>query len=186
MTATAKKTYTVEEYLELEKRAEIRYECEDGALIATAGEKRRHNHIGLNAVAALREIALGRGCEITFETIKLRSRDTRFRYPDVMVSRVPGEDEYVLEHPCFVAEVLSPSTELTDTTRKLHEYTKIPSLIRYAVISQDERLVIVYKRVNDHFEVETLSDGPINIPCLETNLVLAQIYAGIAFADASA
>lgn len=183
MTATAKKTYTVEEYLELEKRAEVRHEYEDGALIAMAGEKRRHNRIGLNIVAALREIVLGQSCEIVFETVKLRSRDTRYRYPDVMVSCAPGDDEYVLENPCFVAEVLSPSTELTDTTKKLDEYTKISSLTRYAIISQDEPLVVVYKRVDDRFEVETLTDGGFAIPCLETNLMLEQIYAGLEFAE---
>jgi hypothetical protein len=60
---------------------------------------------------------------------------------------------------------------------------KLPSVTRYAIISQDERLVIVYKRVNDRFEVETLSDGAFDIPCLETNLTLEQIYAGIVFGD---
>lgn len=185
MTSTAKKTYTVEEYLDLEKHAEVRHEYEDGVLIAMAGEKRRHNRIGLNIVFALREIVLERGCEIVFETVKLRSRGTRYRYPDVVVSCAPGDDEYILENPCFVAEVLSPSTELTDTTKKLDEYTKIPSVTRYAIISQDERLVVVYKRVNDRFEVETLTDGAFDIPCLETKLSLDQVYAGIGFGDSS-
>jgi Uma2 family endonuclease len=186
MTATAKKTYTVEEYLELEKHSDTRHEYEDGLLIAMAGEKRRHNRIGLNIVAALRETVLERDCEIVFETVKLRARDTRYRYPDVMVSCAPGEDDYFLENPCFVVEVLSSSTKLTDTTKKLDEYLKLPSVTRYAIISQDERLVIVYKRVNDRFEVETLSDGAFDIPCLETNLTLDQIYAGIVFVDVAA
>lgn len=117
----AKKTYTVEEYLELERHADARHEYEDGALIAMAGEKRRHNRVAGNIYAVLREIAMGRGCEVTFEAVKLRSRDTRYRCPDVMVSCAPGDDEYILENPCFVAEVLSPTTELTDTTKKLDE-----------------------------------------------------------------
>ncbi len=186
MTATVKKTYTVEEYLELEQHSDTRHEYEDGVLIAMAGEKRRHNRIGLNIVAALREVVIERNCEIVFETVKLRARDTRYRYPDVMVSCAPGEDDYFLENPCFVVEVLSSSTKLTDTTKKLDEYLKLPSVTRYAIISQDERLVIVYKRVNDRFEVETLSDGAFDIPCLETDLTLEQIYAGIVFVDAAA
>ena len=63
-------------------------------------------------------------------------------------------------------EVLPPITERTHTTKKPDEYTKISSVTRYAIISQDERLVVVYKRVNDRFEVETLSDGAFDIPCV--------------------
>jgi Uma2 family endonuclease len=42
MTAIAKKSLTVEEYLALEKASETRHEFIDGVMVAMAGETRRH------------------------------------------------------------------------------------------------------------------------------------------------
>jgi Uma2 family endonuclease len=176
------KKISVSEYLELEKHSEVRHEFVDGELLAMAGEKRRHNRIAGRIYAALLETAITRDCEIAFETVKIRTRDTRIRYPDIAVSCAPGTDEYFLENPCFIAEVLSSTTEKTDLTLKLDEYKNLPSLERYALVSQDRRFVVLYKRVLDHWEVVTLDDqGEIDLPCLATSLTLEQIYAGIGF-----
>lgn len=45
--------------------------------------------------------------------------------------------------------------------------------------------MVVYERVNDRFEVETLTEGGFEIPCLETSLSLDQIYAGVSFEEVS-
>jgi Uma2 family endonuclease len=67
-------------------------------------------------------------------------------------------------------------------TLKSDEYKNLPSLERYALVSQDRRFVVLYKRVLDHWEVVTLDDqGEIDLPCLGTTLTLEQIYAGIGF-----
>lgn len=173
---------SVSDYLELEKCSEVRHEFVDGEILAMAGEKRRHNRIAGRIYAALLETAIARDCEIAFESVKIRTRGTRIRYPDIAVSCAPGNDEYFLENPCFIAEVLSSTTEKTDLTLKLDEYKNLPSLERYALLSQNQRFVVLYKRVLDHWEVITLEDkGEIDLPCLETTLTLEQIYAGIRF-----
>ena len=85
-----------------------------------------------------------------------------------------------LEYPCFIAEVQSDSTAETDNGTKLEEYTKIPSLQRYAIISQKTRQVVVYKRNAEIWTFEVLlENGEIDIPCLETTLSLDQIYADL-------
>jgi Uma2 family endonuclease len=72
---------------------------------------------------------------------------------------------------------LSDSTKATDFTAKLDEYKKLPTLERYIMIAQDERVAVLYKRVGDHWEVETLTgEGEIDIPCLSTSVLLEQIY----------
>jgi Uma2 family endonuclease len=182
MAATLEKKLSLAEYLELEKRSEVRHEFVDGKILAMAGEKRRHNRISGRIYAALLETAMTRDCEIAFESVKIRTRGTRIRYPDIAVSCAPGTDEYFLENPCFIAEVLSSTTEKTDLTLKLDEYKNLPGLERYALVSQDRRFVVLYKRVLDHWEVVTLEDqGEIDLPCLDTTLTLEQIYAGISF-----
>ena len=120
----------VETYLELEKSSEVRHEYVDGELLAMAGATRRHNRIAGNAYAVLREIALTRGCEVVIENVKTSTRDTRIRYPDVMVSCAPGDNPYFLENPCLNIEVLSESTQATDSGPKLDVYTRLPSLER--------------------------------------------------------
>jgi Uma2 family endonuclease len=182
----APKLLSVEEYLELEKTSEVRHEYVDGELIAMAGEKRRHNRLALRFVILLEDALQKRQCELVVEGVKLRTRTTRFRYPDVMISCAPGDDEYFLDNPCFIAEILSDTTAHTDLTKKLDEYKKLPTLERYALVSQSSPFVILYKRVSEHWEVETLDgEGEIDIPCLETKMTLEQLYQGISFETAT-
>ncbi len=101
----------------------------------------------------------------------------RYRYPDVVVSCETSPDEYFIVAPCFIAEVQSDSTNETDNGAKLDDYTKIPSLQRYAIISQKTRQVVLYKRLGDTWSFTVLlENGEIDIPCLNTTLSLEQIY----------
>ena len=180
MTAVAAKTITVEEYLEAERRSEIKHEFVDGTLLPMPGTTRTHGHIVANTLVTLRPTVLARGCEIQASNVMTRTKGTRYRYPDIVVSCVPGSDPYLLENPCFIAEITSDSTADTDHGRKLEEYTKLPSLERYTIISQSQRFVIVYKPVNNAWTFETHSDaGEFEIPCLAVSLSLDQIYAGV-------
>jgi Uma2 family endonuclease len=180
----APRTMSVEEYLAFEKTSEIRHEYVDGELLAMAGEKRRHNRLALRFVVLLNTVVEEKGCELAIEAIKLQTRTTRFRYPDVMVSCAPGDDEYFLANPCFIVEVLSESTATSDLTKKLDEYKNLPSLERYALVSQNSPFVIIYRRINQRWEVETLDgEGEIDIPCLGVSLTLVQIYQGINFQE---
>jgi Uma2 family endonuclease len=176
------KIINVEAYLELEKSSEIRHEYIDGELLAMAGEKLQHNDIVANIIEALRPIARAKKCRLQFETVKLQVKSTRYRYPDVMVSCAPGDNPYFLENPCFIIEVLSESTQATDTGPKLDEYTRLPSLERYVMVEQDRRVVRIYRRTPEGWLFESLEDeGEIEVPCLETKLTLEQVFAGIEF-----
>jgi Uma2 family endonuclease len=107
---------------------------------------------------------------------KVRTRSTRYRYPDVVVSCAPGDDNYFLENPCLLVEVLPQSIE------KLDEYLKLEGLQRYVLVDQKTKRVIVYARAVQGWMVEVLdSDGQFDVPCLETNVTLEQIYAGVNF-----
>jgi Uma2 family endonuclease len=170
VSVSAAKTLTLEEYLTLEQTSETRHEFVDGMMIAMAGEKRRHNYLVRSFVLWLEAIARQQSCELAIGGVKVRTKVNRVRYPDVVISCAPGDDEYFIENPCFIAEVLSASTEHTDLFTKLDEYKQLPSLERYAVISQDSRGAVLYKRVNSHWEVETLTEGEIDIPCIQTTI----------------
>jgi Uma2 family endonuclease len=178
------KRYTVEEYLELERASDVRHEYVDGQILAMAGEKRTHEDIVLNFVSALRSIALAKDCLLYTTNIKLRTKSTKYRYPDVIVSCAPGDDPYFIENPCLIVEVLSESTANTDHNDKLEEYTRLPSLQRYALVDQTVRRVILYKRTESGWVLEILEEGSFDVPCLDVSVNVDQVYAGVPFKDA--
>lgn len=182
MSQMLEKPLTVEEYLEFERKSETRHEYVDGQLLAMAGEKRKNNRIALNFVVLLSKIADDKLCEVVSQGVRIRTRKTRYRYPDFAVSCAPGEDPYFLENPCLVVEVLSSTTEHTDFGKKLDEYTQIPSLQRYVLVSSDERFAVIYKRIGEQWVVQSLEqDGEFDVPCLDVTLTLEQIYDGVVF-----
>ncbi len=176
---TTLKRYTVEEYLELERTSDVRYEYVDGQILAMAGEQRRHHKIVRNIARVLDEAADAHGCEVALEAIKLRTKSTKYRYPDVIVSCAPGDDPYFIENPCLIVEVLSESTANTDHNDKLEEYTRLPSLQRYALVDQNVRRVILYKRTESGWVLEILENGSFDVPCLQTSVNVDQVYAGV-------
>jgi Uma2 family endonuclease len=180
MTALAKPTMTVQEYLEAEQHSEVRHEYVDGLLLEMPGTTRTHGNIVKNIIKALDDIANARGCELQSVDIITRTDKSRYRYPDIVISCNPGQESRVLQNPCFIAEVTSDSTADTDHGKKLEEYSRIPSLERYAIISQSERLVVVYDLRDGARTFEVLSEqGEFEVPCLETRLSLEQIYANV-------
>lgn len=178
--ATISSLVSVEEYLNLEQTSDIRHEYVDGQLLAMAGESQEHEEIVLNVVEALRPIAKAKGCRLYTKNIKLHVTQKRYRYPDVMILCKDKTETGIETEPCFVLEVLSDSTAQTDLSDKLTEYTAMPSVERYAIVSQTARLVILYLRSDDGWKVKTLENkGDIDIPCLNTSLSLGQLYEGV-------
>jgi Uma2 family endonuclease len=164
MTAALEKRLTEREYLELEERSEIRHEFVDGEMVAMAGESQAHNDIAGAIYAALLPTARTKRCRIAIEGIRVRVPNGRVRYPDVFVACPPSGDRFIEENPCFIIEVLSPSTAATDRITKLDEYTSLSSLERYVLVEQDRRFVIVYRRTLEGWLYQTFQDGVLDIP----------------------
>ena len=182
MTGLLEAKISVQDYLELEKVSELKHEYVDGELIEMSGTKKNHNKVIQNIVVALNRLARDKGCDLYAESIKLQTTPSKFRYPDVMLSCQPSQDDYLEFAPYFLAEILSDSTEITDYGAKVREYLALPSLQTYAIIAQTERLIVVYQRDEKGWRYQSLTEGQLEIPCLETSLALEAIYEGIAFA----
>ena len=180
MTAIATRKISVQEYFELEQRSEVRHEYVDGTLIEMPGATREHSDIVLNMVESLRPVARAKGCELHAESIITLVRVDRYRYPDIVVSCAPGTDRRSIINPCFLAEVTSGSTADVNNGKKLEEYLSLPSLERYAIISQVSRFVVVFRRENGVRTFETFDgSGEFDSPCLGVSLSLDQIYANL-------
>lgn len=138
-----------EDYLAEEREVAIRSEYVDGLVYAMAGASETHNTIA-SSFHALIETHLRDGCRVWQSDMKtvIHNKGQRFAYyPDIMAACGENTDDpYVRTNPLLIIEVLSDSTERTDLKEKFDNYTAIPSLLEYVVVSQDVPLVRLWRR----------------------------------------
>lgn len=142
-------TISFTDYLAGERDVDFRSEFVDGHIYAMAGASETHNTLSASFFLAIGNY-LTDDCRAWQSDMKVigknEGKDFAY-YPDIMAAC--GEntgDQYARTNPILIAEVLSPSTQRTDLTEKLYNYTSIPSLIEYVLISQDVPLVRLYRR----------------------------------------
>ncbi len=138
-----------EDYLSGERDVAVRSEYVDGLVYAMAGASETHNTIAMSFAAAI-DNQLKDGCRVWQSDMKvlIRKQEQAFSYyPDIMAAC--GEnttDPYIRTNPILIVEVLSDSTERTDLKEKFDNYTSLPSLLEYVVVSQDVPLVRLWRR----------------------------------------
>lgn len=182
MTAIAERRLSAQEYLELERRSQVRHEFEDSMQIPVPGASKTHSRIVFNITVSLAQAVLASGARLHQGDTQLLTASGRFYYPDVMIVLADNADPCLEETPCFIAEVLSKSTESADRGAKLEAYCKIATLERYILIDKDSHFVTVYARDDDGWRVAFLQGtGSVEISCLKATLNLEQIYSGIEF-----
>jgi Uma2 family endonuclease len=150
---------SVENYLELEQRDEVRHEYVSGATYAMVAGTARHNQIALTISSALRSHLNDKPCTVFMSDMKVRVENV-FYYPDVMVVCSPINPNSLFQTaPVLLVEVLSKSTESKHRLEKLVAYQSIPTVKEYALVSQDKVSVDIYRRKGDSWELESLSYG---------------------------
>ncbi len=146
---TPKKTYTLEEYRQLEETADFRNEYHDGEIIPMTDGSINHNRIIGNIFAYLKFALRGKNAEVFMTDLRLWiPRYRRGTYPDVMViSGEPvfndGRNDEIL-NPSLIVEVLSKSTQEYDKGDKFRFYRSIPEFSEYLLVSQYEFYVEQY------------------------------------------
>lgn len=110
-----------------------------------------------------------------------------FYYPDVSVC-CDGNDrnELFLTRPCFIFEILSPSTASIDRREKRASYCTLESLREYVIVDQDQPRVEIYRREAGGWQGYLLNqpDDVVESSCLGLRLTLSQIHAGVEFPPA--
>ena len=106
------------------------------------------------------------------------------RYPDLLVKAVGGDSKALAtDEPLLIAEILSPSSFASDFGPKVTDYTAIPSLLHYLVLSQDEPRAWLWSRTDGAFGEAVMhvgADAVLPLAGFELTLALAEIYRGIA------
>jgi Uma2 family endonuclease len=180
---TAKRALvSIDEYLAGERSAEVRHEYVGGRVYAMVGVSDRHGLIAGNIHAALHPYARAAGCQLFIADMKVRLQiagDDVFYYPDVLLACDPQDREtYYRTRPCLIVEVLSEATERIDRREKFLAYRTLDSLREYVLVSQDQRLVEVFRRESGWRE-ELLTGGVLRLGCLNMTLALETIYEGV-------
>jgi Uma2 family endonuclease len=158
-----------------------RCELVDGRVVMMPRPSRAHARIVMNLAMLLRAKLDPRLWEVIFE-FGLETGPETLRYPDIVVDRAGGPDKsYTASSPVLLAEVLSPSTAEIDLGDKAAEYLRIPSVLAYMVLSQDEPKAWVYLRTEQQLQAPERvigAEAVIRVKGLNLDLPMAEIYAG--------
>lgn len=189
MTAIPKSKLTPKEYLEFERKSEIKHEYFNGEIFAMSGAKRNHNKVVANLSGLIWQQLKGKPCEFYPNDMRVFVPSSGlYTYPDlVVVCNEPQFQDDVFDtllNPILLIEVLSDSTESYDRGKKFQHYRSIESLQEYILVSQHEARVEKYVRHGDGFWLlsEAVgSDSEIEFASIECLLSLSDVYDKIDF-----
>lgn len=140
--AQTENLYTPEDYLEMERKSEIRHEFIDGEIFEMAGAGKRHNQISANLIRLIGNQILDRDCNIYANDMRVRIASTdKYTHPDIV--GICGEEDFEDENedtilnPLLLIEILSKSTEAYDRGTKFEFYQTIESFNEYLLITQE-------------------------------------------------
>jgi len=189
MSAHPQPRLTPEEYLELDRASDVRNEYYNGHMYAMSGGSLPHAIIIPNLAFAIRT-ALGKSsCVVMSSDLRVRvSPDGLYAYPDLSVvcsepKLLDGRKDTLL-NPTLLIEVLSPSTEAYDRGFKSAQYRTLETLQEYALVSQSEPRVEVFRRQSsgDWLLSEAVGvESVCSFDSLDARVKLSEIYANVTF-----
>jgi Uma2 family endonuclease len=188
---TKERIYTAEEYLELEIVSETRNEYRNGEIIEMTGGTPNHNELCGNLMVTLKTALKGKPYRVFIADQRLWIPAANLHtYPDIMVVPNPIELQSgrkdTITNPCFIAEVLSKSTQNYDRSEKFVAYRTIPSFQEYLLISQYQFRVEHYvKTAPDRWLLSEYTDPNtiLTLSSFELQLSIADLYENIDFEE---
>lgn len=185
--ALEQRIYTPDEYLELEVASDTRSEYRNGVIIPMTGGTPDHNELAINLASLLKSALRGKPYRIFGSDQRLWVPDRNlYTYPDVMVVEKPlqlqtGRTDTVI-NPCFIAEILSKSTQDYDRGEKFSAYRTIESFREYLLINQYSIRVEHYvKTAVNQWLFSEYSDPNVTLQLstFEKQIEIAALYENI-------
>jgi Uma2 family endonuclease len=181
---------SAEEYFALDAENQDRYEFENGYVWSMAGTSTNHNRIVLNLALLFRADIKQkkRKCEIFTENIRLEVAPKRiYYYPDLIFTCNPTDlqDKIMMRSPSLIVEVLSNGSFFADLSNKTDNYLKMPSLLYYIVISQEECRARIWEKVEGYwryFSFVELNDT-VYLPQIDMGLPLNEVYENVVWEE---
>lgn len=178
---------TVEEYLQLEEKSEVRHEFYNGEMYAMAGGTVNHNRLTRRVASLLDGQPSLTKCGVFSENMKVDVKvGAHMPYPDVVLTCHPFDlrgNNTIIRQPRLLVEVLSRSTAHKDRGDKWRDYRKMSSLWYYMLVDQYSTVVELFSRIEDTNEwINTLYEDTgdvIVLPRLSCEMTVGAIYEGI-------
>ena len=174
------------DYMASEEKTPHRHEFVDGEMYAMSGSSRPHNLLQSNLHLLTGNAAKRTAnCVVLGSSMKLyiEKRNSVY-YPDLTVACDPSDnDDSYLTRPCFVVEVLSPSTAHIDRREKRVSYQTLPSLQEYLIVEQDRMRAYLHVRRAGVWlaRILTQPEDIVTCSCLNLRMTLQEIYDGVLF-----
>lgn len=183
-----------EDFLDWEDKQDWKHEYLHGEVYAMADGTLAHNDITVNLTTLLKPHLRTTDCKVRMADAKVQaSQQGPFFYPDVVVTCHESDRRatQVIESPCMVIEVLSPSTEGYDRGEKFRQYRRIESLKEYILINAETWGVEVFRlNQQQHWELvqditaesqDELSQLQLHLTSVDFHCSLAEIYDEVVF-----
>jgi len=185
--ALEQRIYTPDEYLELELASATRREYRNGAITSMTGGTPDHNELAINLASLLKSALRGKPYRIFGADQRLWVPDRNlYTYPDVMIVEKPlqlqtGRTDTVT-NPCFIAEVLSKSTQDYDHGEKFSAYRSVASFREYLLIDQYQIYVEHYVKMAANQWLLSEYDDPntiLSLSTFEAQIEITALYENI-------
>ena len=186
-----KRRYSIEEYLEWERKAESRHEFDNGEILAMSGGSPAQSFIIMNIGREVGNAIKGMPCRIAESNLRIGiQKQTKYLYPDASIICGPLQFDPIdkLKHtdikPRVNIEVLSHSTEAYDRGDKFKSYRQIASLEEYILLSQYQpqfESMLLQPDGTWSFLACNGLDSVAKIRCLGIDILMKELYAGVDF-----
>ncbi|MBE9009687.1 Uma2 family endonuclease [Pseudanabaenaceae cyanobacterium LEGE 13415] len=178
---------TIEEYLEFELNSDERHGYINGNIVLITGGTPDHNELSIALATFLRSGLRGQPYRVFATDQRLWIPEpSLYVYPDVMVLErpiqlQPGRTDTVI-NPCFIAEVLSKSTQNHDRSEKFLAYRSIESFREYLLIDQYKIQIEHYVKTAANQWLLTLYNDPnavLTLNAFDVQISIAELYENV-------
>lgn len=157
-----------------------RYERVAGEPVAMSPERIQHVRIKSRVWAALdralREAGLD--CEALGDGVTIEVDEDTDYEPDAVVNcgpRLPP-DATAATNPVIVVEVLSPATQSVDSSEKLADYFRVPSIQHYLIVRARRQEIIHHWRAGEEVVSRAVNIGAVRLDPPGIVLDVAEVY----------
>ena len=172
---------TREEFRRWAERQTGRYERIAGEPVAMSPERAMHARLKARVWQALDRAIRDTGvdCEAFGDGMTIEVDDETDYEPDAMVNCGPriDPDATAATNPVIVVEVLSPSTQSIDSSDKLADYFRVPSIQHYLIVRARRREIIHHSREGSKIVSRAINIGSIQLDPPGIAIDVAEVYA---------
>jgi len=183
MSAVLQPRLNLTSYLEWENAQAERHEFVQGELLAMTGGRRTHARVISNLNRRLAEGLEGTPCQVFAESMKVQVAEDTVLHPDLVVTcdTADLEAEHIFRAPTLILEVLSPSTQACDRSKKFALHRLLHSLQEYTLVDPDTRRVEAFRRTaQNQWVLHDMSDGDwLEAPSVGLRVLLAEVLWGM-------